>query len=84
MAFALLLNNAFPWHDFITGEQDKPVLENVREMLSVRCGQDKLYSCVTWGQAGFAEAGFGAIVAYLTLDAPCEPSDESRAVWARG
>lgn len=36
VAFAVMLNSAFPWHDFIMEQQDKPVLENVREMLSVR------------------------------------------------
>ena len=36
MAFALILNSAFPWHDFIMEQRDKPVMENVREMLSVR------------------------------------------------
>ncbi|CAM9270681.1 unnamed protein product [Choristocarpus tenellus] len=36
VGFALLLNSAFPWHDFLMGDQEKPVLENVREMLSVR------------------------------------------------
>ncbi|CAM9327480.1 unnamed protein product [Ectocarpus fasciculatus] len=36
VAFALLLNSAFPWHDFIMEQRDKPVLENVREMINVR------------------------------------------------
>ncbi|CAB1118218.1 unnamed protein product [Ectocarpus sp. CCAP 1310/34] len=36
VAFALLLNAAFPWHDFIMEHHDKPVLENVREMINVR------------------------------------------------
>eukprot|EP00904_Undaria_pinnatifida_P013354 jgi/Undpi1/9149/HiC_scaffold_26.g11607.m1 len=36
VAFALILNSAFPWHDFIMEQRDKPVMENVREMLSVR------------------------------------------------
>ncbi|CAM9249863.1 unnamed protein product [Discosporangium mesarthrocarpum] len=36
VGFALLLNHAFPWHSFLMGDQDKPVMENVREMLSVR------------------------------------------------
>ncbi|CAM9312888.1 unnamed protein product [Chrysoparadoxa australica] len=34
--FALLLNNAFPYHEFVTGISDKIALENVKEMLSVR------------------------------------------------
>lgn len=38
VAMAVMLNLAFPWHDFIMERQDKPVFENVREMLSVRCG----------------------------------------------
>lgn len=37
VAFAVLLNSAFPWHDFIMDEREKPVLENVREMINVRC-----------------------------------------------
>ncbi|CAM9430906.1 unnamed protein product [Pylaiella littoralis] len=36
VAFAVLLNSAFPWHDFIMDEREKPVLENVREMINVR------------------------------------------------
>ncbi len=37
VAFALLLNAAFPWHDFIMDQREKPMLENVREMINVRC-----------------------------------------------
>eukprot|EP00752_Nemacystus_decipiens_P008988 g8024.t1 len=36
VVFALLLNSAFPWHDFIMEQREKPMLENVREMINVR------------------------------------------------
>lgn len=36
VVFALLLNSAFPWHDFIMDQREKPMLENVREMINVR------------------------------------------------
>ncbi len=33
--FALLLNHAFPYHEFFTPHQGKPVVESVRQMMNV-------------------------------------------------